>query len=197
MTTTSSGAPKAAPPRAVYQLHIELRYIRPKIWRRVLIPDAIPLSKLHRVIQVAMGWTNSHLHQFEVGRTVYGEPLPDWDRMGDPVVNEKRVTLADALGSAKTMHYVYDFGDNWEHRIKLEAIGPLQAGVRLPVCLDGANACPPDDVGGAPGFEQFLEAIADPKHPDHDDMLSWCGGAYDPRRFDVAAINAELKRIRL
>lgn len=196
--TTPRAGQAAKPPRVACRLHVELRHVRPKVWRRLLVPDTVSLAKLHRVLQAAMGWTNSHLHQFEVGRARYGQPMPDWDLMDDePIVDERRVTLADALSSAQSMRYVYDFGDGWEHRIRLETAEPLQAGVRLPACLAGANACPPEDVGGPPGFEYFLDAIADPKHPEHADLLAWGGGEYDPRRFDLTAINAALRRIRL
>ena len=194
---TERNAPQPSEPRAACRLHIELSWIKPKIWRRVLVPDTIVLSKLHRVLQATMGWTDSHLHRFEIGRTRYGQRLPGWDDLDEPMIDERRARLADALGAARSMRYVYDFGDHWEHRIKLEAVEPLAADVRLPVCLGGANACPPEDVGGAPGFEYFLGVIADPKHPEHADMLAWCGGAYDPGHFELAAVNALLKRIRL
>ena len=106
------------------QLHIELTWIKPAIWRRVAVPERITLSKLHQVIQVVMGWSDTHLHEFEIAGESYGIPDPDW---GPSVVSEQRKTLTKVLYGSKTFRYVYDFGDNWEHRIKTERLLPADS----------------------------------------------------------------------
>jgi hypothetical protein len=182
---------------AVYQLRIELCHLQPAIWRRVLVPGSVTLAKLHQIIQLAMGWTDSHLHEFVIGKIRYGIPDPDWPST-EPVIAEKRVTLAECLGDAiKKFTYTYDFGDGWDHELRVEKLLPPDAGARYPTCLAGANACPPEDVGGPPGYFEFLEAIADPGHERHEELLEWCGEDFDATAFDPEAVNAALRRIRL
>lgn len=185
-----------AQPAELLQLRIELAWLKPVIWRRVVVPEVITLAKLHKVIQAAMGWTDSHLHEFEIGRSRYGIPDPDWD-MDEAVIPEKRITLAMSLAGAKSFRYTYDFGDGWEHRIKVEK--SLSAGThpRTPLCTAGANACPPEDVGGPPGYVDFLDAISNPAHPEHEDMLTRCGGSFDPKAFNIERANQRLQRIKL
>jgi len=180
---------------SLLQLRIELAGLNPAIWRRVVVPDAMTLPKLHRVIQAAMGWSDSHLHEFEIGGKRYGTPDPDWGA-GDAVTSEKRATLAGCLAGAKSFRYIYDFGDNWEHLIKVEKSLPLDAHPLCPLCLAGANACPPEDVGGPPGYIDFLDAVADTLHPEHENMLDWCGGEFDPEAFDLDRTNKQLRRIK-
>ncbi|MFL0193731.1 plasmid pRiA4b ORF-3 family protein [Pseudomonas aeruginosa] len=121
-------------------------------------------------------------------------PDPDW---GPPVVSEQRKTLTKVLYGSKAFRYVYDFGDNWEHRIKIERLLPAIACPHVLYCIDGANASPPEDVGGAPGYADFLDALADPEHPEYLDMLDWYGDTFDPTAFDRDDINQRLKRIKV
>jgi hypothetical protein len=181
--------------RPVLQLRIELLGITPKIWRRVWVPDTITLSRLHRTIQAAMGWTDSHLHEFEIARERYGVPDPEWDAPNAPR-SEARVRLASCLGGHKQFHYLYDFGDSWEHKVIVEK-RLVDDDLPHPLCVDGENACPPEDVGGAPGYADFLNAIESPAHPEHDHYLSWCGGEFDPAAFDLFEANKSLARIKL
>jgi hypothetical protein len=186
----------AAANAPIYQLRVELKYLRPAIWRRLVVPGSIKLSTLHAVLQTAMGWEGGHLHEFIIGESHYGMADPGgWDPM--PVQREDRAMLASALGALKTFTYLYDFGDGWEHKIKVERILPPDPQLHLPFCVVGANACPPDDVGGVPGYLDFLDAIRDPNHEDHEDMLEWCGGTFDPTAFDIDAVNERLAAIRL
>lgn len=113
------------------------------------------------------------------------------------MISEQRAPLAASLAGAKPFRYTYDFGDGWEHRIKVEKVLPPDPSLRHPVCLAGANACPPEDVGGLPGYVDFLEAISDPQHPEHEDMLEWCGGSFDPTAFNLNDINDALASIKL
>jgi hypothetical protein len=181
----------------IYQIKVTLRDSKPPIWRRIQVPSDINLGKLHRILQVVMGWTDSHLHQFIVGETYYGEPDPDYRAMGMEMRDEKRVKLNQLVrGEKSRLRYEYDFGDSWEHELLVEKILPPEPGVRYPLCLKGKGACPPEDVGGVWGYDSFLEAIADPKHPEHDDMLEWVGGEFDPEAFDLDEVNEALRYVR-
>jgi hypothetical protein len=192
----STSADQHPEPICIYQLHVELQEIAPAIWRRLLIPSWITLAKLHQVLQVAMGWTNSHLHQFEIGGTRYGIPDDEWPEMTP--VDERRVTLATCLTTSVTdFSYAYDLGDSWEHSIHVESLLPVDDIRRYPICIAGANACPPEDVGGSPGYFEFIQAITDPTHSEHLDMLRWCGGAFDPTGFDLNAVNAALRKLKI
>ncbi|MEW5837130.1 MAG: plasmid pRiA4b ORF-3 family protein [Pseudomonadota bacterium] len=183
-------------PAPIYQLRVELLELEPTIWRRVLVPGSIKLAKLHVVLLWTMGWLGGHLHEFIIGHAHYGEPDPDYPD-DPPLRSDARTTLARALGSLTTFTYLYDFGDGWEHRVRVEQILPPDPALKHPLCLAGANACPPEDVGGPPGYLDFLEAIADPSHEEHDDMLRWCGGRFDPTAFDLDTVNETLRQIKL
>ena len=180
----------------LYRLHVELREISPPIWRRLRVPGWISLAKLHLVLQATMGWTNSHLHQFEIAGTEYGVPDDEWPEL--VVVDDRRVTLTAAIGEKVTdFRYEYDFGDGWEHAIHVEARESVEDHVQPLLCLAGANACPPEDVGGSGGYADFLKAIRNPRHPEHANYLRWCGGAFDPAGFDLNAVNSALRRLTI
>ncbi len=183
----------------LYQLKINLTGSKPSIWRRVVVRRDIRLDRLHKMIQVAMGWSNSHLHQFITGRraesTFYGEPDPDG--FGTETLNERRYTVADlAPGAKQRFIYQYDFGDGWEHDLVVEKILPPDASCKHPLCLAGANACPPEDCGGICGYYRLLEILADPKHSEHMELQDWIGGEWDAARFDLDGINVELERLK-
>jgi hypothetical protein len=182
----------------VWQLRIELLDVQPLVWRRLLVPADITLPKLDRVIQAALGWTNSHLHEFVINGTHYAVLDPDWvDDL--PHVDERRVVLHDALGrGTRCFDYVYDFGDDWHHLVLVEDLYPdSPKSVSSVQCIGGENACPPEDVGGASGYAEFLAAIADPRHEEHQNYLTWVGGSFDPTRFDRAAVNRALAKIKI
>jgi hypothetical protein len=181
---------KTKDPGIVYQLKITLRDTKPPIWRRVQVKDC-SLGKLHDIIQNCMGWTNSHLHSFEVGGEEYGAPDPDGMM---EVQNESRVKLSQIAGQGfKKFTYTYDFGDNWQHLIEVEETLPAEPGVHYPRCVAGKRHCPPEDCGGAWGYGDFLKKIQDPKHPERKEMLEWVGGEFDPEEFDVEAVKGELR----
>lgn len=179
-----------------YQLKISLLDIQPEIWRRLLVPGGVRLSHLHEIFQVAMGWTNSHLHQFSVADIRYGVPDPDFDQ--GEVRDERNVRLCEIAPRVNdSFVYDYDFGDGWEHRVVVEKIlTPEDSPADLPVCLAGARACPPEDCGGVPGYESFLEALRDPTHEEHQAMLTWVGGSFDPEAFDPNTVTTPLRRMR-
>jgi hypothetical protein len=186
--------PQASLPK-IFQLRISLNETQPPIWRRIQVPGDVSLFKLHFIFQVAMGWTNSHLHEFQIGDQSFGMPDEEgWDIR--EVKEEKDYRLEQVIpNTGYQFGYLYDFGDSWEHTVLVEDILETAAGERYPACLDGARACPPEDVGGTRGYEEFLAAIADPGHPNHDDDLAWAGGAFDPEAFDLVRIDAELKNL--
>jgi hypothetical protein len=196
--------PKPAPAKAatgdtVYTLKIVLKWLKPDIWRRVEVPDCT-LEDLHWVIQLCMPWDNSHMWEFRVGRERYGMDMDDApfamdDDDGEPA---HTVTLSKLVADGvKKFEYTYDFGDSWDHVITFEKPAARDPKATYPRCVAGQYACPPDDCGGAPGYGQLLEVLADKKHPDHEHMMEWAGGPIDPEAFDLDAINKNLRQLKL
>jgi hypothetical protein len=178
----------------VYQLMVSLREIKPPIWRRVQVPGDITLAKLHRVLQIVMEWTNSHLHKFSIGGVDYAEPDPDGFLNFQ---SDRRARLDNVVRAKQKFEYEYDFGDGWEHEIVVEQTLQREPGASYPICVAGERACPPEDCGGVWGYEKFLEAIMDPANAEHEAMLTWVGGSFDPEAFDLSAVNASLRRLRI
>jgi hypothetical protein len=181
------------PGYALFQLQIVLQEVKPVVWRRILVPGTIRLPKFSEVLLAAMGWTNSHLHQFRVDEKLFGMHADDWP---DEEIDEKGVTVLQALGYEQRFRYDYDFGDGWEHEVVVEDLSWPEFRLKYAVCFDGENACPPEDVGGAGGYTEFLEAVANPAHNEHERSLEWAGGPFDPAAFDLGAANAALQQIR-
>lgn len=175
---------------SVYQLKVKLLGTRPPVWRRLLVAADIRLSELHTVVQVAMGWHDSHLHSFEVGDERYGPKGMDL-----PMRDDHATRLGDIAGQGDRLRYEYDFGDSWEHDITVEKVLPRVSVPDCPTCVTGRRACPPEDVGGVSGYDNFVEAMSDPSHPDHDDMVEWYGEDFDPAAFDTEAVNRLLHRL--
>lgn len=186
-------AGKSSSTGKLYQIKVVLKDSKPPIWRRLLVSSEIRLYDLHKVIQIAMGWTNSHLHQFEVGGEYYGIPHGyDWE----PVIDEREVRMSEiAPAEGKKFAYEYDFGDSWGHDVIIEKILPIEPGEQYPKCIKGKRACPPEDVGGIWGYEEFLEAMKDPNHAEHVSYAEWWGGQFDPEEFDMEETNQALKDI--
>jgi hypothetical protein len=174
---------------AVYQLKVTLGGVRPPIWRRVLVPGRASLAEVHTYLQVAMGWNDSHLHEFEINGRRYGMPDPDWD--DGEVQEETRARLDRVAAAGDRLCYTYDFGDGWDHEIVVEKILPADPHRRYPACVAGRRCCPPEDVGGPGGYEDFLAAIADRAHPEHGDYLTW-SGPFDPEAFSLGEVNDAL-----
>lgn len=182
---TDSGAGK------IYQLKITLVGSKPPIWRRLLVKDNTRLSTLHRIIQIVMPWTDSHLHQFVVGERSYASP----DFELDDTYSENGVRLSQlGLEPKARFVYEYDFGDSWEHDILIEKILEPDLRQAYPQCIKGARACPPDDCGGIWGYYRLLETLGNPDDPEHEFMLEWAGGPIDPEAFDLDEANAMLRR---
>lgn len=185
----------AREPAPTYVVKVVLERILPAIWRRLSLPADTPLAVLHDILQEAMGWTNSHLHLFAVGERQFSDPSFEWE---EEMEDSARVRLNQVLKrKGSSIIYDYDMGDCWRHTITLEEILPAtEARRRMAVCEAGARKAPPEDCGGTPGYESFLEAIRDPQHEEHDRMLVWIGGAFDPEEFNAEEINKVLKQIR-
>lgn len=179
---------------SIYQIKVTLEDSKPPIWRRILVRSDFDLEMLHYILQVVMGWENYHLHQFIVGQTYYGEPHPDY---GFEMHEERQVRLDQLVpGEGFKFRYEYDFGDSWMHQLVVEKVLPPEPGQQYPVCVKGKRACPPEDVGGVWGYDDFLEAIRNPDHPEHEDYLEWIGGEFDPEEFDLDETNEMLRGLR-
>lgn len=186
----------AAITRMQVQLRIELRGVKPLVWRRILVPETVTLAKLHVILLRTMGWDGGHLHEFEIAHQRYGIPDPEWPE-SEPLLDERRVRLKPLIeAGVRKFTYLYDFGDDWEHTVKVEDVALPEPGARPIECTAGANACPPEDVGGEPGYENFLAAIADPAHEEHADMKRWIGRPFDPAAFALAEVNERLAEIK-
>lgn len=192
--TLRQGAPVGrARNTLIYQLKVGLLGVKPPVWRRLQVVGGVTLGELHGIIQVAMGWTDSHLHSFEVGADSYGAPDSDW---GSDMRDERRVRLSQLeLAAGSRFGYTYDFGDDWRHGVLVEQIGAPEPGVAYPRCVGGRRACPPEDCGGPWGYADLLEILADPAHEEFEGRLEWAGGQLDPVTFDQDEVNNLLHRL--
>lgn len=179
----------------VYQFKIVLKDTHPVIWRRIETAD-VTLEALNELIQTAMGWTNSHTHQFEIANKRYTHPrfIDSDDDYGETDYTGIRVSdLVAELGPELRIGYEYDLGDGWRHDVVLEKVTESEPGVSYPRCTAGKRACPPEDVGGVGGFEDYVDAITDPDHREHKAMLRW-NGPFDPASFDAAKATQRMKK---
>ncbi len=180
--------------RALYQLRITLQDIQPTVWRQIQVQEDITMGKLHDILQVVMNWEDYHLHEFTIGRRLYSVPDQDDDMNERKVIDERRERLCDAVPRVGTQFlYLYDFGDNWRHDLLLEAILLPESSKQYPRCIAGERRTPPEDVGGTHGYEEYLEAIADPEHEEHENVLRW-RGPFDPEAFSPDEVNQRLRK---
>jgi len=183
----------AVPLKRVWQFKISLKEVTPPVWRVILVPEEYTFWDLHVAIQDAMGWLDCHLHEFQIRhpdlQTLERIGIPQEEPVplpgGDPTLPGWQIDIADYFSDSNTTaKYLYDFGDGWEHDLVLENVLQRDSQADYPLCLAGERACPPEDCGGPPGYERFLEAIRDETHVDHDGMLKWVGGRFSPEEFD-------------
>jgi Plasmid pRiA4b ORF-3-like protein len=172
-----------------HQLKVTLEGVEPPVWRQLVVPSQFTLFDLHCVIQVAMGWENSHLHDFTIKRQKYSVEGPE--DFGDALF-EDEARLCDVVGPRSKFRYQYDFGDCWDHVIVVEKVRDDES---PPVCIDGARACPPEDSGGAWGYSEKLKALKSPDEEESAEMREWLGDDFDPNRFDKEAVNRALARL--
>jgi Plasmid pRiA4b ORF-3-like protein len=181
----------------LYQFKIKLLDVEPPVWRRIQVRDC-RLNRFHELIQAAFGWLDYHLHVFEIGGVQYSEPAPDGDDFGLEFEDERDYLLSHLLpksGSRTLWMYEYDFGDGWRHEVLFEGCPRLEHGAKYPLCLEGERACPPEDCGGTSGYVEFLDAIANPDHEQHEEMRRW-GGPFDPDAFDPEQATGEMRKVK-
>ena len=175
---------------SVHRLKIALRDVKPQVWRRIEVSSATKLPTLSRILLAAMGWSDTHLHEFIADGVHYGTDDPDFP---SGVRSERNRTLSDiAPLKGDRFDFHYDFGDDWRHRVTVEAVTPLEGDATAPHCIAGARACPPEDCGGPGGYDDLLAALADPSHDEHESLTTWVGGSFDPTEFDLRSVNAHL-----
>jgi pRiA4b ORF-3-like protein len=184
-------------PSEIYQIKVTLMGTKPPIWRRLLVPADLTLAQLHGVLQAAMEWDDSHLHEFRIGGEQFGMPDPMVSFGGPRVRSDRGVQLFEVLGhkGAKAV-YAYDFGDGWEHSVIVEKVLARDPETIVPVCIGGKQHAPPEDCGGVPGFYNLLDAIRDPEHEQHQELREWFGGDLDPEEFSVEEINERLAKFQ-
>ena len=184
----------------VYQFKITLKGIKPALWRRIEVPETYSFWDLHVAVQDAMGWKDCHLHDFTMPnphthkKERIGIPDEDFDLEFLPGWELKMSDYFSLKNSAAI--YKYDYGDNWVHTVKLEKIFPRLKETKYPRCIDGERACPPEDCGGIYGYQDFLEAIMDPAHEQHEDLLVWAGSDFEPESFDPGKVRFDNPRKR-
>ncbi|WP_186394586.1 plasmid pRiA4b ORF-3 family protein [Stappia sp. TSB10GB4] len=181
---------KVTAANSAFQIKVQIIGIEPEIWRRIIVPGTLTLRELHAVLQGAMGWQDYHLHMFEIEGKRF--EVPENDNLGpeDGYADERKQTLAKILTKGMESLYVYDFGDNWKHLITVEDVAaPASARHFMPRCIAGERACPPEDCGGDYRYPEFVDALADPDHPEHRDMVEWAGG-FEPEVFSLSQANA-------
>jgi hypothetical protein len=169
------------------RLTVTLREVEPPVWRSIVVPESLSLRQLHGVLQAAMGWTNSHLYRFDVAGVSYAQAEDVAEGIADA---DAAVQLRSVLEVGDSFVYEYDFGDGWEHDIRVDG-RDTAAGAH---CLDGARACPPEDCGGPGGYENVLEAQADRGHPEHAAITEWLGAPFDPAAFDLDDADRQVQR---
>ena len=176
---------------AVLCLKVTLDDVEPKVLRRIEVPADIKLDRLHLTLQAALGWTNSHLFEIRARDVGWGIPSPDWP---DGPLDARKVKLIDVLEDAgtKTLRYLYDYGDGWEHTIKVERMIPADTNIAYPRLIEASGRCPPEDVGGPWGYAKMLEALADPDHERHAEIREWVGDDFDPHAFDAEPLRANV-----
>ena len=179
----------------VARIRIELEGVAPAIWRRVEVPLTTSLRGLHEVIQAVMRFENYHLFQFDVGEKRYGMPNPEWDNQFG-TIEAKNIKLGTLIERAiNQFGYTYDFGDDWQHSITVEATMFADPTFDYPRFVDGSRRAPPEDVGGIPSFKAFLDAMTEPRHQERKRFITWYGRVFDPDDLDVPTVNARLAKL--
>ena len=179
---------------SIIEIKVTLEHIEPAVTRTLQVPSNIRLDRLHLTLQAAMGWTNSHLYMFEAARATWGLPDPDF---GGEDLPANKTTLAEMIEDtgANTISYLYDFGDSWEHKITITSISDPVPGNLYPRLTEVSGKCPPEDVGGLTGYEEFLEGMADPKHPEHSNLKDWYGGPFDPNTPETDELRLQVLKL--
>lgn len=185
-------------PSRILEIYVSLEPTEPLVWRKFLVRDSLTMYQLHEILQVVMGWMHSHLFMFRTDDLVIDEPDPDDEWYRVQFKDARRTKISSVLGSVgDSLIYEYDFGDSWQHTVRLERIvHESEVMFSVPRCIDGKSACPPEDCGSFPGFHHLKEVIADPEHEEYEELIRWLDGYYpnyDPNEFSLSAVNKILK----
>lgn len=190
------------PFKNVYEFTITLRGIKPKIWRRIQVPENYSFWELHVAIQDAMGWADYHLHEFEIFDPKIAEKVSigiadENDFIGYEIIPGEKAKISKYFLFPKIRAlYEYDFGDGWEHEVVLERVLPAESGSIYPKCIAGKRACPPEDCGGIWGYEELLEIIKNPNNPEYEEQIEWLGGNFNPEHFRPEDVHFDNPRQR-
>ncbi len=179
----------------IARIRIELKDIAPTIWRRVEVPLTTSLKGLHDVIQAVMPFENYHLFRFDVGDKRYGIPDREWDHVRE-TLDAKNIRVGALVEcGVGAFSYTYDFGDDWRHSVIIENVTAADPTLDYPRFIDGSRRAPPEDVGGIPGFEEFLDAMTKPHHPEHQRLTEWYGGSFDPDDLNLPVISGRISKL--
>lgn len=183
-------------PVSIARLRVTLDDVEPPVTRTLDVPADIRLDRLHAALQAAFGWADYHLWEFRTGDVGWGVPDPDWP---DGPLDARKTTLWQAIedSGAETLAYLYDFGDGWEHTVEIQRFDDAEPGNKYPVLIEASGRCPPEDVGGPWGYADFLDAIADPDHEQHDDIKEWHGEDFDPEEVPIDRLKADVARLAI
>lgn len=179
----------------IFQFKISLNNFKPQIWRRILVPSSYSFWDLHVAIQDSMGWEDDHLHTFLINDPDLNNPVRTYIPIDGFLLengnelDEQEVIISDYFNKDNTIaKYVYDFGDNWEHTVKFEKILELDSSEKIPRCIAGKRACPPEDCGGVYGYYHLLSVIKEPNHIEYDDIMDWLEEDFDPEVFEPDSV---------
>ena len=177
----------------IFQIKVSLLHVKPAVWRRLLVRADTTLAELHFILNEAMGWSCSHLHSFSDGERTFVDPeLHEAEAPKHEHEDERPIELSSLVEANEKLQYTYDFGDDWRHEILIEKRLPLDPRYSYPLCIGGERACPPEDCGGPPGYEHLLQVLAKPGHPEHDELVTWLGGYFEPASFDANRTNSAI-----
>jgi hypothetical protein len=184
-------------PNEIIQMKISLDDIKPEIWRRFIINSSCSLDKFHIILQTIMGWQNCHLYGFIVNGEEYMPSDDDDEFFESDALNTKGMTIKKLkLNEKDKIKYIYDYGDNWEHTIKIEKIINTDDKIQTPLCVDGERNCPPEDCGSYPGYDDIVNAMKKPKSKEAKEFIEWLGEPYDSEKFDIERINAYFEPVK-
>ncbi|WP_199246763.1 plasmid pRiA4b ORF-3 family protein [[Phormidium] sp. ETS-05] len=179
---------------SIYHIKVIIKDTEPAIWRTIQVPSHVTLYKMHRILQLVMGWQNSHLHEFVIDGKSYGESHPEY---GLEMKTERRARLDELVPHQNgVFFYDYNLDDGWRHVLLVEKVLEREPGVHYPRCVAGERACPPEDCGGTRGYKELLEIVNNPEDAEYEETMAWLGGSFDPKAFDVEGVNQQLKKIR-
>jgi hypothetical protein len=184
----------------ILQLYVNLDGSNPIIWRRIQVREDTSFFELHHILQITMGWKNSHLHEFNCDGYRIGEIIEEFNMEGfgsDEVTDSKKISIKDIIKETdESFRYTYDFGDSWDHILRIEKSLPADTNIKYPICIGGEMSCPPEDCGGIHSYYNYLDILKDKKHVEYKELRRWMGGNFDANKFDQDAVNQKLRNLK-